>query len=111
MTSGAFSRSLNLLQGFEAVHAGQPDVEQHDVEGAFAQSFQAGFAAVRNRGLVAFVLEHALERLPDAGFVVHDEDVMHAGEWRGTGMTSAATGNSTTKRVPTGWFSSTRMEP
>ena len=71
------------MQSFEAVHSGQPDIEQHYVERAFAQSFEAGFAAVRDRGLVAFVLEHALKRLPDAGFVVHDEDVMHAGEWRG----------------------------
>ena len=76
---GGILEVANLLQGFEAVHSGQPDVEQDDVEGALAQSLQAGLATVGGRGLVAFILEHALERLPDAGFVVHDEDVMHAG--------------------------------
>ena len=82
MTSGAFSRSLIFWQSFEAIHSGQPDVEQHHVKCAFAQGLEAGFAAVGDRDLVAFVLQHALERLPDAGLVVHDENVMHAGEWR-----------------------------
>ena len=79
MTSGGILDVVNLLQGFQAVHSGQPDVEQHHVERAFAQGVQAGFAAVRTEGLVPFIFEHTLERLPDAGFVVHDEDVMHAG--------------------------------
>ena len=70
---------MNLLQGLEAVHSGQPHVEQHYIEGAFAQRVQASLAAVRYGGAVAFIFEYTLERLADPRFVVHDEEVMHAG--------------------------------
>ena len=76
---GSIVEVTDLVQSFQAVHPGQPDVKQHDVEGTFAQSLQAALATVGGRGLVAFIFKHALERLPDAGFVVHDKDVMHAG--------------------------------
>ena len=76
---GSIVEVTDLVQSFKAVHPGQPDVKQHHIEGALAQSLQAGLATVGGRGLVAFIFEHALERLPDAGFVVHDKDVMHAG--------------------------------
>ena len=70
----------NSLQGLEAVHAGQPYVEQHYIKGAFAHGFKAGFAAFGDENLVAFILQHAFERLADAGFIIHDEDVMHAAD-------------------------------
>ena len=36
--SGDFLRLLELLKHFQAIHAGQPDVEQHDVEAVLARS-------------------------------------------------------------------------
>ena len=80
---GSIFHIPDFLEGFEAIHSGEPDIEQHYVKRAFAQSFEAGFATARNPDLIVFVLQHALQRLLNAGLVVHDENVMHAGEWRG----------------------------
>ncbi len=44
---GSILELPDLLQSFQAIHSRQPDIEQHHVEGAFAQRVQAGFAAVR----------------------------------------------------------------
>ena len=46
---GSILQLPDLLQSLQAVHAGQPDIEQHHVEGALAQGVQAGFAALRRR--------------------------------------------------------------
>ena len=75
MTSGGSSSCANFLEDFEAVDAGEPDVEQDDVEGGFAEQIETVFAARAGGGFVAFVLEDAAEGFADAGFVVDDEDV------------------------------------
>jgi hypothetical protein len=73
-----FSDSLESVQ---AIHAGKPHIKQDDVEGLLFNQGQAEFSGFRFDGLVTFILEHALERVADARFVVHDQDVMHAVQW------------------------------
>src|SRR5581483_6930852 len=119
---GGIFKRLDLLQRFEAVHAGKPDVEQDEIEGTFAQKLEASFAGGDGGSFVTFVLQDSGERLLNSDFVVHDEDVVHGQKrvcrslrrlvyaeipW----AASTASGSSGIKRAPTGWFSSTRMEP
>ena len=59
MTSGGLSSFANFLQRFEAVDAGQPDVEQDHIESDFAQQFETGLATVDRRRGIAFVGQDA----------------------------------------------------
>ena len=52
---------LDARQHLHAVHAGQPDIQQHQFEAAAGQRRQAGFAASDGFDGVAFVLEHAAQ--------------------------------------------------
>ena len=77
MTSGGSLHLPDLLQHFQAVDSGQPDIEQDQVEAAFAEQFDAVFTARADADFVALVFEDAAQGLPDAGFVIDDEDVCH----------------------------------
>ena len=66
-----------LLQGFEAVDAGQPDVEQHNIHRLAAKRVQALLAASREQRFVALILQHALQRAADLGLVIHDQNGLH----------------------------------
>src|SRR5207249_3623866 len=85
-------------QRFEAIDAGKPDVEQHEVIHILLDFLQAVLAGRDGFGRKAFVLEDALQRLPDAGLVIDNEDSWH-------------TGSSTTNRVPFGEFGSAPIYP
>src|SRR5262245_15926935 len=65
---------LQSREGFEAVNARQPDVEQHADVKPLLEGSQALFAATRRGDLEAFVFEHAGERLANAGFVINYEN-------------------------------------
>ena len=81
------------------------------------QRLQAGFAALHGLHRVAFVFQHAAQRLADSRLVVHYQDapLLHALAAAGRGALSASAsasssaGISTVKRAPAGWLSSTRM--
>jgi len=66
---------LNTGQGFETVNAGEPDVEEDDVQATVGCTFDGAFGGIRGFGHVALVGEDGGERFADAGFVVNDEDV------------------------------------
>ena len=104
----------DALQRFQSVDAGQPDVEQHHGIHRGREHFQAALPAFGDCDRVAFVLEHAGERLADAGFVVHDQDAAGCAHTTASCRSAncfSTAGNSITKRVPLGWLSSTRMLP
>ena len=61
----------------QAIHAGQPDVEDDDVEGAPAQALEAGLAAVDRVDVVSLVAQHPAQRAADAGLVVNDQNRWH----------------------------------
>src|SRR5208282_4365627 len=116
------------LEHLESVDSWQPNIEQNHVEAALSQQFETIFAARAGAGLVPFVLEDAAQRFADTGFVVDDKNVCHI-QLETPGLlafvahrirvqlaaeapiVSGATGNSITKRLPNGLFSSTRMDP
>ena len=106
---------LNARQHLHAVQAGQPDVQQHQLEGASGEQRQAGFAVLGGIHRIAFVLQHAAEGLADAGLVIHHQNApgFHdpAATARAALSVSASTGTgiSTVKRAPTGRLSSTRI--
>ena len=63
----------NFFKRRQAVHAGQPDIEQDQVEPPARQGLERGLRALHGRCCVAFIFEHRGKRLPDSGFVIHDE--------------------------------------
>ncbi len=65
---------LDAGQRFQAVHAGQPDVQQHQIVGRVVELLAAFFAGGDGVGLVALVFEHAGQRLADERLVIDDED-------------------------------------
>jgi len=69
----------DLLQGIQTIHARQPNIKKDGVEDPLAEQFKASFTTVGRLGLVAFVLENALQRLPNRRFIIYDENIMHAG--------------------------------
>jgi hypothetical protein len=58
----------------QAVHAGQPDVQHDQIDGASRHAFEASFAARHRLDAVALVAQHAAQRTAHAWFVVDDED-------------------------------------
>ena len=68
----------DFLQRVQPVHPGQPHVEQHYVELALVQCVQRRLAAFGDGSLVALVFQHAFQRLADAGFIIDNQNVMHA---------------------------------
>ncbi len=81
-TSGRSANGMRLdaLEDLHTVDAGQPDIEQHQLEAGAGKGVQAGFAAFRGIGAIAFVLEHAGQRAADFRLVVHHQDapLLHA---------------------------------
>src|ERR1019366_5256064 len=109
-------------QHLHAVHAGQPDIQQHQFETAAGQRLQARLAAGRGLYRVALVFQHAAQGLADPRLVIHypnpsrfhiftAEGFRSASAAGGGGSFSSMAGSSTVKRAPTGWLSSTRMVP
>ena len=74
---GRIVGGAQFLQGFQAIHVRQPYIEKHNFEVVLLQDFQAGLAAARDRGLVAFIFERAFQRFANLLFVVNDQNVMH----------------------------------
>ena len=83
----ALVRGPDPLQDVEAVHLGEPDVEQHEAEVLGLEQGQPGLARLGRPDDEALVLEDALERGPDARFVVDDQDAFLS-----HGLTPAAGG-------------------
>ena len=75
------------------------------------QRGEALLAALGEQRLVALILQHALQRAADFRLVIHDQNGVHVVPKVRPSGHCCATGNSTIKRVPTGEFSSTRIEP
>src|SRR5690606_26341495 len=65
------------LEDGEAVHAGQPDVEDHQVEGAAASEHQGGLTVGGVGGGVSRGAQTLLEEGDDAGVVFGDENSAH----------------------------------
>ena len=112
----------------QAVHPGEPDIEQHDVVGLTGQTLEARLAAVDGVDAVALVAQHSAERAADARFVIDDQNGRHTScrsdpfrrrKRCGRFDAGAATrqlerrqaGNSIANRVPRGWLSVTSMLP
>ena len=58
----------------QAVHAGQPHVEDDQIDGAAREALQARFAARHRFDLVPLVAQHAGQGGPHARLVVDDQD-------------------------------------
>ena len=71
---------LDARQRFQAIHAFEPNVQQHHFVVVAREFFQAFLAAFDGGAGIAFVFEHARQRLADAGFVVYDQNArgLHA---------------------------------
>src|SRR5262245_9088960 len=83
-----------LSQGFQAIDSRKPDVEEDEVVGVLFNLLETIFAPRDCFRVEAFVFEDSLQRLPDTGLVIDNEDSWH-------------TGNSRTNRVPFGELAST----
>ena len=112
----------NLLDARERLHAidpRQPDIEQHQLGGLARQIFQALFARGYGPRLIALVVQHPAQGLPDAGLVVHHQNprglhtcvagIALSAARASSAAASVAMGISMMKRVPAGRLSSTRM--
>ena len=88
--------ALHLNERADAIDPRQPNIEQNKRVGRVGHFFEAFFATRRSIGGIAFVFEDAFQRLPDAWFVVDNEDSGH-------------TGNSMMNRVPQGTLGSAPM--
>jgi hypothetical protein len=64
---------LDVLQRLEAVHAREPDVEEHHVDLVAAQRLEA-LGCVGGVEDVELLLEDQAARLAEALVIVHDED-------------------------------------
>ena len=86
MTSGrGFGvHGADLVEGFEAVAVGQPDVEQHDVVDGVAREDEGFGGGAGGGDGVAFFAEDLFERVANLGFVVDDEDVVHGQQVSGS---------------------------
>src|SRR5213594_370725 len=69
----AFVEGLDALEHLDAVHPGQADVEEDEVDGGGAHDVERA-GAVWHVDDVVVILENQPERLPNAGVVVDDED-------------------------------------
>ena len=68
----------DLLEDFQTVGSGQPNVEQDHVVAIALQTVKAGLATFRGRGGKSLIGEHAFKRLADAGFIVDNQNAIHA---------------------------------
>src|ERR1035441_5135062 len=74
---GRIVEHADFFENFKTVDSGEPDIEQNYVEAGLTKQIKTVFPARADAGLVAFVLENALEGFADRGFVVDDEDMRH----------------------------------
>src|SRR5207237_9466409 len=68
---------ITLLRGGEDVDAGDvrhPDIGEHDIRCYRRQLLEATLAALREPWREPFSAQQDVERIPNSGFVVHDED-------------------------------------
>jgi len=63
---------LELLQQFNAGHAGHEDIQHGDMDFIFADALEGGDAIARKKDVV-FVLEDNFQRLPRAVLVINDQ--------------------------------------
>ena len=69
--------TLNGLQKFQTVHAGKFQVGQDEIDGMFAQQFEAGFGiSGRNRG-ESVVAKIELEQAAHLGLILDDQNGRH----------------------------------
>jgi hypothetical protein len=68
---------------FDAVEAGQHDIEQDQVWFEGARSFQARFAVAGGQDFVAFGFQVGADKFENAGFVVDDKDFAHGWLYQG----------------------------
>ena len=66
---------MHAAEGFETVHAGEPDVEKNDFEIAASDAFERFFRGLGGFDVIALVAEDRRERFSNAGFVVNDKNV------------------------------------
>ena len=64
----------DLAEDFNAVEAGQSEIEENEVIGALADGVEPGLAVVGGVDGVAFEVQQGLEGFANAGFIVDDQD-------------------------------------
>ncbi len=77
ITSVRGERARSLRQGLEAVHAGEPEVEQDEVRLGFRHRGDRLLSGADLGGTVPAVLEQQREDAPDRLLVVDDQDAGH----------------------------------
>ena len=75
MTAGGRGRSLQTAQRFEAVDAGEPDVEEHDFDIASGGALQRFFGGGGGFDVVSLVHKNRGERFADPGFIIDNEQM------------------------------------
>src|SRR5579864_6983613 len=107
-------RGLKSAEGLEAVHAGEPNVEEDDFHVAAGGALERFFGRAHGFDDVTFILQDGGKGFANAGFVVDDQKVRARGHQEAsTSLRSAAgagagsaTGSSIRKREPIGKLSS-----
>src|ERR1051326_450137 len=106
---------LNTREDVHAVHAREPDIQEHQFEAGARQCGQAGFAAFRGLDGVSFVFEYSAQRLADARLVIHYQNPALLPTCAGAAAALSAVSVSTMAGIsmmnlaPAGWLSSTRI--
>src|SRR5262249_30674408 len=72
---GRMRKSLDAGEGFEAVDAGKPDVQEDDVEAALRCALDGAFGGFGHFGDVAFIGEDVREVFGDYVYIVKDKDI------------------------------------
>ena len=67
---------FNLLQCFDAIDSGHPDIQQHQVRRFFVDYFQCFISIGCGDDLKSFIRQEAAEGFEDGGFVVNDQVLM-----------------------------------
>src|SRR4029077_15083339 len=117
-----FGRSGNRLDAaerFQTVHARQPDIEKDDFKIATANALERLLSRANGIDRILFIAKNGRQRFANTFFIVDDQDFWfrtHRSESSPArsevvAAEISATGNSIRKREPTGWLSSTRIEP
>jgi hypothetical protein len=66
---------LQAAQRFEAVHSGEPHVQQQQLEITRGHAVQSFLGGADGFHVIALFLKDGRKRFADAGFVVHDEEM------------------------------------
>jgi hypothetical protein len=62
------------MESFKPVDPRQPDIQNHQFEDGPRKDIEARFAFIHRLDVKAFVFENTAQGLPDAGFVVNDQN-------------------------------------